>query len=59
MLAGMLSAELLASSPPTEALTDPKGSGLTVAAIRPDAVNLKSLCGQVYSFVARPDVMPG
>ena len=37
--AGMLSAELPASSPPTEALTDPKGSGLTVAAIRPAAVN--------------------
>ena len=37
--AGMLSAELPASFPPTEALTDPKGSGLTVAAIRPAAVN--------------------
>ena len=37
--AGMLSAKLPASFPPTEALTDPKGSGLTVAAIRPAAVN--------------------
>merc|ERR1711965_71655 len=37
--AGMLSAELPASSPPTEAPTDPKGCGLTVAAFRPTAVN--------------------
>ena len=37
MPAGTLSAELPASSPPTEALTDPKGFGLTVAAFRPAA----------------------
>ena len=39
MPAGMLSAKLPASSPPTEALPDPKGIDLTVAAIRPTAVN--------------------
>ena len=37
--AEMLSAKLPASSPPTEASSDPEGSGLTVAAIRPAAVN--------------------
>merc|ERR1711965_1241320 len=39
--AGMLSAELPASSPPTEAPTDPKGCGLTVAASKPTAVILR------------------
>ena len=39
MPAGMPSARLPASSPPTEASPDPEGSGLTVAAIRPAAVN--------------------
>ena len=37
--AGMPSAELPASSPPTEASSDPEGFGLTVAAIKPAAVN--------------------
>ena len=37
--AEMLSAELPASSPPTEASSDPEGFGLTVAAFGPTAVN--------------------
>ena len=41
MPAGMLSAELPASSPPTEASLDPKGFGLTVAASKPTAVILR------------------
>ena len=37
--AGMPSARLPASSPPAEALLDPKGFDLTVAAIKPSAVD--------------------